>query len=588
MSKRSTFHLHQYHDHASGLLQRLRKALGESADETVRNLQTELPSTLAPDEAKPLLTIAFVGQYNAGKSTLLKGITQQENIAIDGDVCTDQVAAYDWNGVRLLDTPGVRAGTVDHDALTEAQIAKSDLLIFVITGELFGDVIGTYFRDLAFEKRRSSEMMLVINKMDQDPGSEETKRPDIELVTAPLSMEDLQSVFCSGELYLEGLEEEDQEMRGLLLEKSNMSALMEGLNTFARENGFLASLTTPLFTLRAVASQAAGLCDVDQPEARIALELLSRRSRIVRESRARLSGVVSGLLQQALTDLSALGDAAAGNIAPDKSEAELERAIKESEEKAKARVEKLKEALESAIEEEKGLLEEEANQLSKSPLASQLDELVTQSQASLSSGEGDSAWQFDSPSQTATNSDAEKAARMRKIGDVVGKISNWTVGVTKGSRAVSGWGPVAAAGSQAHNIIYNVGKFFGHSFKPWEAAGMAAKFGAVGKVLGPIASILQVAGQVAEEKLEEKEHQQLLQARSETRARYWDSANEVRDQFSTQFDAFLDDFYGPILAETDELMVNMNTASSQRSGEAVVFKELSDELLDLIETIQGT
>ena len=134
----------------------LQTALEESTEATVRALAAELPRSISFDADRPALTIAFVGQYNAGKSTLIKALTQRDEIIIDSDVCTDHATAYDWQGVRLIDTPGVRAGFVEHDHLTEDQITKSDLLIFMITAELFGEIIGSYFRDLAFTKRRAS------------------------------------------------------------------------------------------------------------------------------------------------------------------------------------------------------------------------------------------------------------------------------------------------------------------------------------------------------------------------------------------------------------------------------------------------
>jgi len=175
---------------------------------------------------------------------------------------------------------------------------------------------------------------------------------------------------------------------------------------------------------------------------------------------------------------------------------------------------------------------------------------------------------------------------MRKLSDVVSGIGDWTVRFARGTRPVSGLGPAAAAGSQAHKVVYNVGKLFGASFKPWQAARIASNLGKVGRVLGPLGAILQVFGQVAEERMEDRERVKLQEARSETRSLYWDSANEVKNQFAVQFAAFLEDFYGPVLSETMELMEAMQCTRSHRGSEGIRFQEIAASALDLIGKIQ--
>ena len=97
------------------------------------------------------------------------------------------MTGYDWeaihaggqNTIRLLDTPGIHAGYPDHDELTYQTIDKADLLVFVITSELFDDVIGSHFRDLAFKRDKAREILLVVNKMGMSPGTPEVKRPPL-------------------------------------------------------------------------------------------------------------------------------------------------------------------------------------------------------------------------------------------------------------------------------------------------------------------------------------------------------------------------------------------------------------------------
>ena len=205
------FEFKEYLDQVNGLRVQLLDALKTADDEKINALMSDVPESVAAENNGAALTVAFVGQYNAGKSTIISALTGKQDIPIDADVCTDTVTAYDWEGIQLLDTPGIHAGYADHDDLTYRTIDRSDLLVFVITGELFEDVIGKHFRDLAFKRDKAREILLVVNKMGMDPGTPEVKLPDIAKVLKPLTPEDFGTVFIDAKTYLEALEETDAE-----------------------------------------------------------------------------------------------------------------------------------------------------------------------------------------------------------------------------------------------------------------------------------------------------------------------------------------------------------------------------------------
>ena len=45
------------------------------------------------------LRVAFIGQYSAGKSTIISALTGVKDIKIDSDVATDSTQDYSWNKV---------------------------------------------------------------------------------------------------------------------------------------------------------------------------------------------------------------------------------------------------------------------------------------------------------------------------------------------------------------------------------------------------------------------------------------------------------------------------------------------------------
>ncbi|MES1954163.1 GTPase [Salinisphaera hydrothermalis] len=78
-----------------------------------------------------LLQIMLFGSYNAGKSSLINALVA-ENVANIGEIPeTAEAERYRWNGCYLLDTPGVNA-PIDHETVTEEEINRSELVLFVI------------------------------------------------------------------------------------------------------------------------------------------------------------------------------------------------------------------------------------------------------------------------------------------------------------------------------------------------------------------------------------------------------------------------------------------------------------------------
>ncbi|MGI9549178.1 MAG: GTPase [Bdellovibrionales bacterium] len=81
--------------------------------------------------SEQILQVMLYGAYNAGKSTLINVLTGSELAVVNDTPTTFQVDQFDWNGIQLLDTPGVNA-PIDHEEATDEQVKRSGLLLFVI------------------------------------------------------------------------------------------------------------------------------------------------------------------------------------------------------------------------------------------------------------------------------------------------------------------------------------------------------------------------------------------------------------------------------------------------------------------------
>ena len=120
-------------------------------------------------EVNSAITIVFAGQYSAGKSSILKMLTGNEDIAVGSGITTQVAHSYNWNGLEIIDTPGIHTEQrPDHDEISYNAIANADILVFVVTNELFDDHMGKHFRKLAIEKDKAGEMILVVNKMERE------------------------------------------------------------------------------------------------------------------------------------------------------------------------------------------------------------------------------------------------------------------------------------------------------------------------------------------------------------------------------------------------------------------------------------
>ena len=120
------------------------------------------------EEADRPIKLVFAGQYSAGKSSIVKMLTGNEDIAIGAAITTQNTNSYMWNGIEVVDTPGIHTQLrPDHDAISYDAITSADMLVFVITNELFDDHIAKHFRNLAIDKDKAGEMLLVVNKMER-------------------------------------------------------------------------------------------------------------------------------------------------------------------------------------------------------------------------------------------------------------------------------------------------------------------------------------------------------------------------------------------------------------------------------------
>ena len=211
-----------------------------------------LPKSIYGDEEP--LKLVFIGQYSAGKSSIIKMLTG-EDVAIGAKITTELATNYPWNGIEIVDTPGIHTELrPDHDELTYDEINHAALLVFVITNEGFSQRMGEHFRKLAIDQKRAGNMVLVINKMDRAalgnvPEQQKIIEMDITKVIEPYTPAELYLSFLDTTSYFDSMEESDDVMRQELLVTSGHDVFIDNLNRFVSSHKLMAQLSKPLYTL---------------------------------------------------------------------------------------------------------------------------------------------------------------------------------------------------------------------------------------------------------------------------------------------------------------------------------------------------
>ncbi|WP_135458990.1 MULTISPECIES: GTPase domain-containing protein [Vibrio] len=529
------------------------------ADLSKRNKLTELDLSFPNQDEyqNSKLNIAFVGQYSSGKSSLIKGLTGLDDIPIGSGVTTDQVTKYDYKDLVVWDTPGILAGEREqHDEASFAAMDQADLLVYVITNELFDDVVGAAFRDLCFTKGREKEILLVVNKSQRDSGTVETKLNGIAEVLEPRIPEDFPIVFVDAESYFESLKEEDEEDRAELMALSNFSGFIEAIDKFSQERGLLGKVTTPLAAIHTQLEELLGKLAAEDPTQEALVELLQQKMRILKSSQKQLQEQFDGNLAEMEQNILLIGDELAESVDDGLNEADFKQIQQRSAGDVLAQVKQTQLKLEKIVDSALSTLESDLQELDTSPLAESL-------KAALSD-------HFQATHQLNANADID--IETHNIGDKY-ESSVKTQQTLKSAEKGFSWlsnqainktakeGMKAASGSNLHKAVLEVGHFFGAKFKPYQAINIAEKIGSAAKFIGPVMALIGVIVQINDDIHQEKRAADLIAARRDIRKNYREIFLELKIEFVKRMDELSTSFYTTEIRHVSEALQDLQSTS---------------------------
>ena len=554
----------------------VRKAFASSSSEKLRSRSAYVPSKFVDDDKK--VRIVFVGQYSAGKSSILSILTGQQ-LEVGQGVTTSKCNFLDWNGIEVVDTPGIHTQKrPDHDEITYNAMSEADLIVFVCTAEGFSEGLGTHFRKLLIEKGKGNEMMLVFNKMEDSKygntkeGQEEFFKCDVRPVISPeYTAEDLFVTYIDTYSYQDSMDA-DGEDKDILLEMSGFSTLFDNINKFIEKKKVIGKCTTSLYKLEQMLSEALSEFKTGDICVDGSLDLLNQQRKALVDAKEHIKTESYNIIRRNTQQVRDWGYEIANQLSSSDNEKEVNSRLQEKYNATDRIYQQAATELEEIIKYENNELQKFATKLEKSEFANFLKSAIERRIQDVKMSK-----------QTATD---------LKLGaDKAGEVGKWLSKFATGKNAESGWNAIfklgTYSGSDAHQVVLKVGHFFGHKFKPWEAVKTASKIGKFGKILGVGGALLGVGLQILDDYQENKTEKQLISYRSDIRNTFSEAANIIDMRFDEDTQTWVEDTLNPKIADIDNQIKEIEDEQSIKDKEFAIYSEMLVRTRNLIAEIQN-
>ena len=198
------------------------------------------------NEASIDCTIAFIGGFNSGKTTLINLLTEN-NFSVTAKPETTIQQEVEWEGFTLIDTPGFGSGQTDHDKTAKDAIARATLTVYILTPEGLIESAAKRLRNFINQYRLDHELMLVTNKIDTVDFRDNVFRSQLQQLMTPHSIDQFRPVFLSSKDEEDARDENlDSDSRNYLRKRSRFDTFITELDTFIRQRQEQAQLHQPI------------------------------------------------------------------------------------------------------------------------------------------------------------------------------------------------------------------------------------------------------------------------------------------------------------------------------------------------------
>ena len=504
------------------------------------------------------IRVVFIGQYTAGKSTIISALTGNNSIVIDSNIATSQTADYSWGGVILTDTPGLYTENRDHDEKTNNMIRQSDLLIYCITSDLFNQYTLEDFKKWAFEKKYVGKMFLVVNKMSKEDGEYnalcDSYSQSLNKSLSPHSIEEFSHSFVDAKDYRDGCRENDQE----LIEYSHFETFISELNGFIKRKGLLGKLDTPIMILKSSIDKVTQEV-IEDDTSKAGVSLLNRIERKVEQQRIKVSIDARNIIRRGLRTITDKGYELSRQVGVED--------IDFSEDDVNELVATACEAINRKLE---NLCDDAIQSLNK-----EIEEVLNSDTAcyffNSISGSYSEKIHFFENKKTKTN-----RKQFEAIKRAIENVSDKTVrmAVNNGGRTANLFIRASEASkSQLHKAVYDIGKQIGYNFKPWQAVNIAKNVGNVAKFAGPAIGVIGIVVDLKEAVNTQERIKAIEKAQIEYRESFVNIASGLESQYMDEISVLLSTY--------DDIIKKLQEDRNDRQGLARANDEINRKLLEI-------
>ncbi len=499
------------------------------------------------------LTLALAGVYEVGKSSLVEALTGLE-VPAGGGVTTTEVHEYPYGDLLLVDMPGTLSGHADHDQIARQAITDADLLLFVVSNELFNPESLPYFMRAAVDLGKRQQMLLVVNKFDRFNLAGRTPEEAAQFISGvlaeeiqPLSIDEFGPVVVSTREYLASRKAEDPQKAARKLTSSRFEGLIAAIDAFCDRHGVIGQQRRPLQQLLEILNDAVSRALVDDGSRSRATDLVRRQVFALNEERGRARAELGHLRSEARARL----------VQPAEKLLKLldDRASMEEMDVAAADAEQ---ALQRIVQEVSDKLNVLHGRLA-SDLMARLDDIDGSALAQQVRAE----FEVDLKRPDVGSGRAGLSPKTRKA---------VAEGVRKAAKAVN------ENSKQVTEVLASIFKFFGGKFKPWGKVKLDRWVGAGSKVAGPLVAIAEAYFNYREEEAKEKAERQLRTLRADMRASFNDIARQFDAVLHEQGDVLLAQLYDNPLKDASVLAREIVAGGDHRTALAQRLSGLVEEV----------
>lgn len=471
--------------------------------------------------------LAFVGEYNAGKTSIINILTGN-TFSVSSTVATQEATEIQWkNSLTIVDTPGLGSGLTEHDEITKKWLAQADILIYVLTPDLFNSHSGERFLKMLEDYKRDKELMLVMNMIDQEGNEMEVYQDALRSVIAPKSLDEFFPTFISAKYKEYSMDINlDSEERRYYSEKSRFDVFLKTLDHFIMNKKEKASLTTPLTRLHSLLNKIAFKNEFDKEN-----NLIEWKIRVYEEHLRDIKFAFSDF-KSTLRDYSA---GTAGEIfsALDNPPSDFQQFCQDKFDdfgrKIEISIESLTERISIIVEE----LEKDGEKIDNSDLAKEVYVRIEDSEilkklfnVSFSSHGKDGI--IDEQILQVIRSqlkhlDGIDIGGMKLSGDFAESLFSSTNVFQVGSKLI---------GKVDREIVKKVGHALGKKFRPWEAVKLTSRIGKAVPILNVAAAIWETTSAIRNQYKKEEANRQLSEFKSEIRKCLDEAVNKTANQLS--------------------------------------------------------